>query len=237
MGAGGSRDGRSDRAGGSDPWAAARAAMLASQLRGRGIADPAVLAAMAAVPREAFVREADRARAYGDFALPIDRGQSISQPYIVARMVELLRVRPGMRILEVGTGSGYQAAVLAAMGATVLTVERHRDLAERARARLAAVAAGLPAGSGAIEVRVGDGSLGVPDGAPWDGIVVAAGAPAIPMPLREQLAIGARLVIPVGSAWQQDLRVVERRGPNDWEERSDGPCVFVPLLGAGGHRR
>jgi len=186
---------------------------------------------MAAVPRERFVPGVPTSQAYGDRALPIDAGQTISQPYMVARMTELLEVQPGDRILEIGTGSGYQAAILASMGAAVTSIERHADLADAARERLAAE------GFGNVDVRTGDGSRGLADGAPWDGIVVTAAAPGIPDELREQLAIGARLVIPVGPRETQDLRVVERRGPADWHEWSDGAVVFVPLVGEGGWDR
>ncbi len=202
--------------------------MVAHQLERRGIRDPSVLHVMATTPREAFVPGVPTSIAYDDRALPIDAGQTISQPYMVARMTELLQIERGDRILEVGTGSGYQAAVLARLGARLTTIERHHDLAESARERLGAL------GIEGVEVRVGDGSQGEPEGAPWDGIVVTAGAPSIPDALREQLATGARLVIPVGPRYQQDLIVVERRGPNDWEEWSDGAVVFVPLVGEGG---
>jgi protein-L-isoaspartate(D-aspartate) O-methyltransferase len=209
--------------------AAARARMVERQLRGRGIADERVLAAMAAVPREAFIDPAQRGLAYADEALPIAAGQTISQPYIVARMTELLGVGPGDRVLEVGTGSGYQAAVLAVMGCQVTTIERHATLASDARARLAALGYG-----DLVDVRVGDGSVGAPDGAPWRGILVAAAAPAIPDVLREQLdPAGGRLVLPVGPRDRQDLIVVIRNG-NEWIERSDGPVAFVPLVGEGG---
>ena len=208
----------------------ARARMVAQQLERRGIRDRRVLEAMAAVPRELFVPNVPSSFAYDDRALPIDSGQTISQPYIVARMTELLQVEAGDRILEIGTGSGYQAAILARLGAEVTTIERHTDLAEQARDRLRALDVV------GVDVRVGDGSRGAPDGAPWDGIVVTAAAPAIPDALREQLAIGARLVIPVGPRYQQDLLVVERRGRADWDERSDGAVVFVPLVGEGGFR-
>jgi len=202
--------------------------MVATQLRRRGIADERVLAVMGTLPREQFTNERDRSAAYWDGALPIAEGQTISQPYVVARMTELLEVAPGDRILEIGTGSGYQAAVLAGLGARVRSIERLPGLAAAARGRLAAL------GIEDVEIRVGDGSLGDPNGAPWDGIIVTAAAPAVPESLREQLAIGARLVIPVGARWDQLLLVIERRGPSDWAETSDGAVVFVPLLGRGG---
>jgi len=207
-----------------DP-AAARAAMVARQLRARGIADERVLTAMATIPREAFLDDRQRDYAYADEALPIESGQMISQPYVVARMTELLAPRPGDRILEIGTGSGYQAAILASMGAHVTSIERHAALADGARERLAHVLPDEP-----VDVRVGDGTLGAPDGAPWDGIIVTAAAPAVPDPLREQLADGARLVIPVGTRMRQELLVVTRHG-DEWLEQPDGAVVFVPLIG------
>jgi protein-L-isoaspartate(D-aspartate) O-methyltransferase len=206
----------------------ARARMVADQLRKRDIRDERVLSAMTAVERDAFVPERDRDAAYTDSPLPIGGGQTISQPYIVARMTELLAVGTGDRVLDVGTGSGYQAAVLAELGCLVTSIERDPDLALAAMDHL--VAAGY---GDRVIVRVGDGSLGVPDEAPWDGIVVAAGAPAIPDSLREQLRDGRRLVIPVGGLREQSLMVVERHG-DEWTEQSDGPCVFVPLVGAEG---
>lgn len=208
----------------------ARARMVATQLRGRDIRDERVLAVMASVPRESFVPERERDLAYTDGALSIGAGQTISQPYMVARMTEDLRVAAGDRVLEIGTGSGYQAAVLAELGCRVTSIEREPALATAARDRLAALGYG-----DRIEVRVGDGSLGAPDGAPWDGILVAAAAPAVPDALRDQLGEGRRLVIPVGTRWLQELVVVERRG-DEWIEHSAGQCVFVPLIGAGGWR-
>ena len=215
---------------GRDPAARKRASMVERQLRRRGIADERVLAVMAALPREAFVPAFEGPHAYDDSALPIGVGQTISQPYMVARMTELLAVRPGDRILEIGTGSGYQAAVLARLGATVVSIERLQPLVSDASARLGS----MDLAPGSVEVRLGDGSLGDPAGAPWDGIVATAAAPDVPSRLREQLVVGGRLVIPVGSRLQQDLIVVERVGPNDWRETNDGACVFVPLIGAGG---
>jgi protein-L-isoaspartate(D-aspartate) O-methyltransferase len=202
--------------------------MVQAQLRDRGIKDPRVLAAMAAVPREAFVPEQERRAAYQDGPLPIGAGQTISQPYMVARMTELLRLTGGERVLDIGTGSGYQAAVLAVLGCTITSIEREAGLAQSAAERLAARGFG-----GRVEVRVGVGTLGAPDGAPWDGIVVAAAAPSIPDALREQLADGRRMVIPIGSRREQNLIVVERHGA-EWREWSDGPCVFVPLIGEAG---
>jgi len=208
----------------------ARARMVADQLLARDIRDPRVIAAMDAVPREAFVAGTLREQAYGDHPLPIGAGQTISQPYIVARMTELLAVGRGDRVLEVGTGSGYQAAVLAELGCVVMSVERSAALAAEASERLARLGYG-----DRVTVVSGDGTLGFADGAPWDGILVAAAAPEVPEALRTQLGDGRRLVIPVGSRRQQLLLVVERHG-SEWLERSDGPCVFVPLIGAAGWR-
>jgi protein-L-isoaspartate(D-aspartate) O-methyltransferase len=202
--------------------------MVANQLRARGIHDERVLEAMASIPRDAFVSDEMRADAYVDEALPIGAGQTISQPYMVARMTELLDVEPEDRVLEVGTGSGYQAAVLAHLGARVTTLERHESLIPLARSRLDALGFG-----DRVEIRLGDGSLGDAAGAPWDGIIVTAAAPSIPDALREQLADGGRLVIPVGPRDRQVLTVVTRNG-QEWVERPDGAVVFVPLIGAGG---
>jgi len=208
---------------------AARAAMVSRQLRSRGIADERVLRAMSTVPRELFVSDAQRSTAYADEALPIPAGQTISQPYMVARMTELVAPRAGSRILEIGTGSGYQTAILAILGAAVVSIERQAELAVTARERLARLGLG-----GAVDIRVGDGSVGDPDGAPWDGIVVTAAAPSIPTALREQLSPeGGRLVIPVGDRSRQELMLVVRHG-DEWRDRNEGPCVFVPLVGEGG---
>ena len=209
---------------------AARAAMVRDQLRRRGVTDERVLAAMGAIPREAFVPDASRREAYADGALPIEAGQTISQPMIVAKMTERLEVQPGDRILEIGTGSGYQAAILAWLGADVTSLERQAVLIPLARQRLEALAPDL---AGSVVVREADGSLGDPGGAPWDGIIVTAAAPTVPQELRDQLSEGAHLVIPVGSRDRQMLTVVTRHG-DEWQERPDGYCVFVPLIGPGG---
>ena len=202
----------------------ARADMVERQLRRRGIADERVLDAMARVPRHRFVPENVREHAYGDVALPIGHGQTISQPFMVATICSLLGVGQDERALDVGTGSGYQAAVLAELAREVVTIERVPELAESAREALAA--AGYPD----VDVRVGDGSLGVPDQAPFDAIAVAAAAPSIPEALYDQLAPGGRLVVPRGSRWGQDLVLVVRTedGP---VERLSVPCRFVPLVG------
>jgi protein-L-isoaspartate(D-aspartate) O-methyltransferase len=215
--------------GADDATAGDRRRMVEQQLRGRGIHDERVLGVMGSIPRERFIGEGrERRRAYADEAVPIDAGQTISQPWIVARMTELLDVRPGDRILELGTGSGYQAAVLAALGAHVIGLERHAMLAAQARARIAAL--DLP---GTVEIHVGDGSLGRPADAPYDGIIVTAAAPTIPVELRDQLADGGHLVIPVGPRDHQVLTLVVRDG-DEWRETSHGAVVFVPLIGPGG---
>ena len=204
-----------------------RQTMVARQLRARDISDERVLEAMERVPRELFVPDDERDHAYADAALPIGYGQTISQPYMVARIAEALALRPGERVLDVGTGSGYQAAVLAELGAEVVTIERIPELAERARASLAA--AGCPQ----VDVRVGDGTLGVPELAPFDAIAVAAAAPAFPETLYEQLRPRGRLVVPVGGEHMQRLEVIVR-SPEGPAVVHSVPCRFVPLVGREG---
>src|SRR5438132_8285802 len=204
-----------------------RLRMVERQLRRRDIADERVLAAMERVPRELFVPRELRSRAYDDAALPIGGGQTISQPYMVAAICSALALTGPEEVLDVGTGSGYQAAVLAELAAEVTTIERVPELAERARAAL------VEAGYREVDVRVGDGSLGVPEKSPFDAIAVAAAAPTVPDCLYEQLVEGGRLVLPKGSRWGQDLVLVVKSqdGP---VERASVPCRFVPLLGAAG---
>ena len=201
--------------------------MIERQLRGRDIVDERVLEAMGRVPREAFVPERERRRAYSDAALPIGHGQTISQPYMVARIAEALAARPGELVLDVGTGSGYQAAVLAELGAEVVTIERIPELAESARASLAA------AGYERVEVVLGDGTLGLPDRAPFDAIAVAAAAPGLPETLYEQLRERGRLVVPVGGQRAQRLELIVR-SPEGPAVVHSVPCRFVPLLGEEG---
>ena len=200
---------------------------LVQRLRRSGIRDERVLAAIGGVPRELFVPEGLRSRAYADGALPIGHGATISQPTMVARMCEELRLTGDERVLDVGTGSGYQAAVLAELSAEVVGIERIAELAEQARAAL--VAAGYPG----VEVHVGDGTLGLPERAPFDAIAVAAAAPRPPAALIAQLAPGGRLAVPVGNRRDQRLELVLRteRGP---EVVRSVPCRFVPLVGAEG---
>jgi protein-L-isoaspartate(D-aspartate) O-methyltransferase len=205
----------------------ARRGMIDLQLRGRDIVDEAVLGAMERVPRELFVPKSERPRAYDDAALSIGYGQTISQPYMVARISEALSVRPGERVLDVGSGSGYQAAVLAELGAEVLTIERIPELAEQARENLAA------AGYERVEVLVGDGTLGLPDRAPFDAIAVAAAAPSFPQTLYEQLRPRGRLVVPVGGWRGQRLELIVR-SPEGPAVVHSVPCRFVPLVGEEG---
>ncbi len=204
-----------------------REAMVEHQLRARGISDERVLAAMASVPRHLFVPPELRARAYDDCALPIGEGQTISQPYMVALMLQALGLTPDSVALEVGAGSGYQAALLGRLCRKVYAMEIVPTLAEGARQVLRRL------GIDNVEVITGDGSLGLPDHAPYDAIIVAAAAPDVPPPLKEQLADGGRLVAPVGGRYGQQLVICERQG-GELVVRHGINCVFVPLLGAHG---
>ena len=201
--------------------------MVDLQLRSRDIVDERVLAAMERVPRDLFLPEELRYRAYDDAALPIGGGQTISQPYMVARICEALTLNGTEHVLDVGTGSGYQAAVLAELAADVDTIERIPELAETARVNLAA------AGYDRVRVHVGDGTRGLPEGAPFDAIAVAAAAPELPQSLYEQLVPRGRLVVPVGRYGIQRLEVVVRSPEGPAIVRSV-PCRFVPLVGEEG---
>jgi protein-L-isoaspartate(D-aspartate) O-methyltransferase len=203
--------------------------MVERQLRRRGIDDEQVLAAMAEVPREEFVAPTHRRRAYADSALPIGAGQTISQPWIVAAICQALALQGDERVLEVGTGSGYSAAVLARLAAEVITLERHAELAHEAEALLARL------GVSNIEVVVGDGSVGLPERAPFEAIAVHATAPAPPARLLSQLTEGGRLVVPVASRGADMLTAYVRRG-EDYESIVIGPCRFVPLIGDEGYK-
>jgi protein-L-isoaspartate(D-aspartate) O-methyltransferase len=205
----------------------ARERMVATQIAARGIHDERVLQALRDVPRHMFVPDTLRDDAYQDRPLPIGEGQTISQPYIVASMTASLAPGPGDRVLEVGTGSGYQAAILARLAGSVITIERHEVLAGRAMEVFALL------GILNIKVVTGDGTEGYPADAPYDRILVTAGAPAVPETLKSQLADGGRLVIPVGPFGFQHLLIVDRHGEAFPEREGEG-CVFVPLVGRHG---
>jgi protein-L-isoaspartate(D-aspartate) O-methyltransferase len=204
-----------------------RARMVEEQLRGRGIRDPRLLAAMGKVPREEFIAKGELGNAYGDHPLPIGAGQTISQPYIVAAMIAGLELRPTEHVLEVGTGTGYEAAILGELAAEVWTIERHQELAMKAREILARL------GYVNVHVVLGDGSVGLPQHAPFDKILVAAAAPKIPDSLVAQLAAGGRLVVPVGNRFEQQVQVVRKVGSETVVALHD-LCRFVPLVGEEG---
>lgn len=208
-----------------------RSDMVRDQLQRRGVKDPAVLAAMEQVPREAFVPERLQEMSYQDSPLPIGEGQTISQPFIVARMIERLELTPEDNVLEIGTGSGYGAAILGRIADTVYTVERRASLAEAAREKLEKL------GYDNIHVVVGDGSLGWPENAPYDAIVGTAGSPKVPEPLKEQLSVGGRLVLPVGTIPEQQVLIRLRKNGKDRFEQKEMEAVrFVPLVGEAGWR-
>jgi protein-L-isoaspartate(D-aspartate) O-methyltransferase len=204
-----------------------RVQMVDRQIVRRGVRDPRVLQALRDVPRNLFVPDDQRVHAYEDRALPIASGQTISQPYIVAVMTEMLVVGAQHRVLEIGTGSGYQTAVLSQLAARVISIERHAGLAEAARRVFGQL------GIANVEVLVGDGSDGLPAAAPFDRILVTAGAPVVPEALKEQLGIAGRLVVPVGPSGHQYLTVVDRTS-SGFDEQERDPCVFVPLIGGQG---
>lgn len=192
------------------------------------IADERVLDAMSRLPRHRFVPEAIKSQAYNDNALPISGGQTISQPFIVARMTELLELEGREKILEVGGGSGYQTAILASLARSVFTIERLPDLAEKARARMQEL------GLSNVTIRTADGTAGWDSYAPYDAILVAAGGPEIPEPLAKQLKVGGRLVIPVGEDKKSQMLIRVTRHQNGYSQENFGPCAFVPLIGKHG---
>ncbi|TKT69737.1 protein-L-isoaspartate(D-aspartate) O-methyltransferase [Aquamicrobium sp. LC103] len=203
--------------------------MVKHQLEQRGISDKRVLRAMRRVPREKFIPDHLRDLAYEDGPLPIEEGQTISQPYIVAFMAEAGELKPGDKVLEIGTGSGYAAAVMAEIAGRVITIERHAALAEKARQRLS------DAGYANVDVRTGDGTLGLPGEAPFDAIIATAGGPRVPEAWKAQLAVGGRIVVPVGqSRSMQDLVRLTRIGDDEFRREPLGPVRFVPLIGEEG---
>ncbi|WP_292424344.1 protein-L-isoaspartate(D-aspartate) O-methyltransferase [Methanoregula sp.] len=204
-----------------------RRRMVDQQIEARGLRDPFVLAAMRDVPRHLFVPQPYDRDAYADAPLPIGNGQTISQPYIVALMTVLIRPASTDTVLEIGAGSGYQAAILSELVRKVITIERIEEVAALARANLAAVRADN------VEIVLGDGTLGYPPGAPYNGIIITAATPEIPGPLKEQLAEGGRLVAPVGDRILQELVALERHG-NRFTEEHHGGVRFVPLIGRHG---
>jgi protein-L-isoaspartate(D-aspartate) O-methyltransferase len=208
-------------------YEAARLSMIETQIRRRGIKDSHVLAVMSSVPRQEFVPSEFRSRAYEDAPLPIGEDQTISQPYIVAAMTSALHLKGSERVLEIGTGCGYQAAILSSLAKEIITIEYRSELAAAASERLARL------GYTNVHVHCGDGSLGLPEFAPFDAILVAAGAPALPDPLMAQLAEGGRMVAPVGSLENQELQLVQRTG-DAFHTSTLEPCRFVPLMGAHG---
>jgi protein-L-isoaspartate(D-aspartate) O-methyltransferase len=207
--------------------AAARERMVQTQLVSRGISDPKVLYAMGKVPRHLFVEEALQNQAYGDFPLPIGDQQTISQPYIVAFMTEALELTGVEKVLEIGTGCGYQAAILAELAPSVYSIERIHTLASRARRTLESLRYFN------VNIKVGDGTLGWPEEAPFDAIIVTAASPGIPRPLLDQLAMGGRLVIPVGDRDSQTLDLVHKT-PEGLQHDYRGGCRFVKLIGSYG---
>ncbi|MDX1617853.1 MAG: protein-L-isoaspartate(D-aspartate) O-methyltransferase [Balneolaceae bacterium] len=200
---------------------------LVNTLRDKGIRDERVLEAFGLVQRHKFVDTALENKAYRDTALPIGKGQTISQPYTVARQTELLEVKPGERVLEIGTGSGYQAAILCELGAEVYSIERHKELYERARAILRNLGY-------SVQLKLGDGTLGWSAYAPYDGIVVTAGAPVVPEELKNQLQVNGRLVIPVGSDTRQVMKRIIKIRKDEFEEEQYSDFKFVPLIGEKG---
>jgi len=208
-----------------DPYRAAREAMVVRQLAGRDITDKRVLDAFRKVPRHIFVPDSDIGRAYGDFPLPIGQGQTISQPYMVAVMTQLLKLEGDEKVLEVGTGSGYQAAILAELCREVYTIELLPELAENAERRLDSL------GYGNIHVRAGDGYLGWPEAAPFDAVIITCAPEKLPQPLVEQLKVGGRLVVPIGPQEHAQTLTVYTKTDTGLVTDYEGGCYFVPMRG------
>ncbi len=209
-------------------YAIARRRMVEQQVKRRGVTDALTLSALLDVPRHLFVESGLRDQAYSDFPLPIGHKQTISQPFMVAYMTEALLLKGGEKVLEIGTGSGYQAAILSRIARQVYTVERIADLARNARKALDAM------GAYNVHIRVSDGTFGWEDEGPFDAIITTAGAPSVPDSLRQQLAIGGRLVIPVGDRGLQVLHRITRRSESRFDDEALLDCRFVPLIGAHG---
>lgn len=213
-----------------DPFALEKKQMVTEHLLHRGINDSRILAAFQKIPRQLFVREENESSAYSDNPLPIGYGQTISQPYIVAFSLQALALKGDEKILEIGTGSGYQTALLAELAGQVFTIERIPELSENAKTRLDSL------GYANITFRTGDGTLGLNEFTPFDGIIVSAGAPFVPDSYKNQLTIGGKIVIPVGNEFSQDLLRITRTGENEFSTESLCPCVFVKLIGEQGWR-
>lgn len=209
---------------GPDPYSELRDRMVEEQIRSRGVRQPEVLSAMSTVPRHLFIPERAREQAYEDKPVPIDHEQTISQPYIVALMTELLDLDGDEKVLEIGTGSGYHSAVLSRVADEVYTIEIIEPLASRASVRLRAL------GYGNVHVRRGDGYDGWPEEAPFDAIILTAAPPRLPQPLIDQLKIGGRMVVPVGD-YLQDLQLITKTGPHDYTKQRIAPVRFVPMTG------
>ena len=213
---------------GTQPFATERFSMVESQLRQRGIRDERLLAAMSKVPRHEFVSQQNWNEAYADHPIPIAEKQTTSQPYMIAAMVQAAEIKSGDRVLEIGAGSGYQTAVLAELASHVFAVERYASLTDTAQKTLERL------GYRNAKIVTGDGSLGLPEASPFDAIIVSAAAPSIPQALVDQLALGGRLLIPIGEADQQVLQLVQRNADGGTSVRTLEGCRFVPLIGEQG---
>ena len=213
---------------GTQPFAAERFSMVESQLRQRGIRDERLLAAMSTVPRHEFVSQQNWNEAYADHPIPIAEKQTTSQPYMIAAMIQAAEIKPEDRILEIGAGSGYQTALLAELASQVFAVERYASLAETAQKTLERL------GYRNAKIVTGDGSLGLAEAAPFDAIIVSAAAPRIPQALTDQLAVGGRLLVPIGDSEQQVLQLIQRHADGTTSARTLEGCRFVPLIGEQG---